>query len=113
MKFFEIGCGTGFVLQALERETAGLELFGSEIHLEGLRYARERLARTELFQMDAQHIPFRNEFGGIGLFDVLEHIADDQAVLRQVHQALVPGGGLVVTVPQHAFLWSRVDELSG
>jgi hypothetical protein len=40
---------------------------------------------------------------------VLEHIEEDEVVLRQMFQAIRPGGGIMVTVPQHPFLWSQRD----
>jgi SAM-dependent methyltransferase len=110
--FLEIGCGTGFVLSGIRREFPELKLSGSEIFTRGLAFARKRLPGVELFQMDACHIPFDSEFDVIGAFDVLEHIEDDEAALRQLFQATKPNGGVMLTVPQHAFLWSRVDEYS-
>jgi SAM-dependent methyltransferase len=65
---------------------------------------------AQLFQMDARRVPFAGHFDIIGMFDVLEHIEDDERVLAQAHRALKPEGGLIVTVPQHRFLWSRYDE---
>ena len=112
-KLMEIGCGTGFVLSRIEKDFPKLELCGSEIYSDGLKFASERLFRTELLQMDALNIPYQGEFDVIGLFDTLEHIQQDEAVLAQVHRALVPGGGLLITVPQHGFLWSYLDEFSG
>ena len=41
--------------------------------------------------------------------DVLEHIAEDETVLRQAAEALRPSGGLLITVPRHQFLWSATD----
>ena len=111
-KFLEIGCGTAFVLSALERAMPGLELYGSEIDSNGLEQASRRVKRAELFQMDARRIPYRQEFDLVGMFDVLEHIPEDEIVLSQVHSALKTGGGLILTVPQHGFLWSYVDEIS-
>jgi SAM-dependent methyltransferase len=111
-KFLEIGCGTAFVLFALERAMPGLELYGSEIDSNGLKQASRHLKKEQLFQMDARRIPYWQEFDLIGMFDVLEHIPEDETVLSQVHSALKPGGGLILTVPQHAFLWSYVDEIS-
>lgn len=64
---------------------------------------------ASLFQVDARALPFFEEFDGIGAFDVLEHIAEDQDVLGQFYQALRPGGGLLLTVPQHPWLWSATD----
>lgn len=108
--FFEIGCGTGFVLSGIEREVPDISLFGSEIYSDGLVYAGRRLKSAELFQMDARRIPFEDEFDIIGAFDVLEHIKEDEQVLHQIYQAVSPGGGFIATVPQHPFLWSRQDE---
>lgn len=109
-KFLEIGCGTGFVLSGIERDLPQLAVSGSEIFSAGLGFASQRLSRAELFQMDAQKIPFDNEFDVIGAFDVLEHIKEDTIVLSQMYRAVRKFGGIVLTVPQHPWLWSYADE---
>lgn len=110
--FLEIGCGTGFVLSGLKRTYPDLVLSGSDIFMEGLVFAQARLPQAKLWQMDARCIPLEAEFDVIGAFDVLEHIAEDETVLQQMFCALKPGGGIMVTVPQHPFLWSYFDDLS-
>ena len=60
--------------------------------------------------MDARDIPLRAEVDVIGAFDVLEHIEEDVEVLGQMHQALKPDGLLVISVPQHRWLWSPADD---
>lgn len=107
----EIGCGTGYVLSALAQALPQARIVGSEIYANGLDYAAHRLdGRAELFQMDATAIPFTDEFDLIAACDVLEHIDDDERVLLEMHRALRPRGGLLLTVPQHPFLWSQSDE---
>lgn len=108
--FLEIGCGTGFVLSAIEKEFPQINLYGSEIYSEGLSFASSRVSKTKLMQMDAKEIPYKDEFEMIGAFDTLEHIREDEIVLKQIYKALKPGGGIMLTVPQHAFLWSLYDE---
>ena len=108
--YLEIGCGTGYVLGHLSQRHPDWRTWGSELHLEGLRFARARLPQARLLQMDARRIPFAAEFDLVGSFDVLEHIPEDEAVLASIHAALKPAGGLLVTVPQHPFLWSSQDE---
>jgi SAM-dependent methyltransferase len=108
--FLEVGCGTGCVLAAVEAAFPGVACSGSELHVAGLAHAAKRLRRSRLLQMDARRIPFRAEFDVIGSFDVLEHIEGDREVLAQCFLALRSGGGLVLTVPQHRFLWSARDE---
>lgn len=107
--FLEIGSGTGFVLSGISTACPRLKLIGSEISSVGLVHAAKRVPGAEFLQMDAQAIPFSEEFDVIGAFDVLEHIREDEEVLSQFHQALRPGGGLLITVPQHEFLWSQMD----
>jgi SAM-dependent methyltransferase len=110
--FCEIGCGTGFVLSGVKIACPSLLLCGSEIFSTGLGFAKERLENVELYQMDARRIPFVDEFDVIGAFDVLEHITEDERVLREIYKALKPEGGIILTVPQHQFLWSPTDELA-
>ena len=106
----EIGCGTGYVLSGISKLFPHSTLLGSEIFVAGLGFAAERLPFANLMQMDARDIPFQEEFDVIGAFDVLEHIEEDEDVLAQVRAALKPDGIMLLTVPQHAWLWSSVDE---
>jgi SAM-dependent methyltransferase len=112
-KLLEIGCGTGFVLAGIAAANPRLHLVGSDLHYEALGYAQARLPGAVLLQMDAGNIPYVEEFDVICAFDVLEHIPRDDAALRQIHQALKRGGGLMITVPQHRWLWSRADDDAG
>lgn len=108
-KFFEIGCGTGTFLYSLSSEST-IQLLGSEIYLRGLRSAKAQCPTVEFIQLDASAIPFVAEFDAIGAFDVIEHIDDDMAVLYGIHKALKQKGRLILTVPQHQFMWSSIDE---
>jgi SAM-dependent methyltransferase len=108
--FLEVGCGTGFVLSGVSQAFPGATLLGSEIFTAGLGYAAARLPFVKFIQMDARNIPYREEFDVIGAFDVLEHIEEDVDVLRQIHASLKLHGFILLTVPQHAWLWSSVDE---
>jgi len=108
--FLEIGCGTGHVLSGIAKAYPEAELQGSEIFTAGLAFAASREPTVKFMQMDARNIPFIDEFDGVGAFDVLEHIEEDEQVLMQMREALKMRGILLLTVPQHAWLWSPVDE---
>jgi SAM-dependent methyltransferase len=112
-RFLEIGCGTGFVLRAMAGSRHWERLVGSELHPTGLAHARKRLpSEGEFVQMDARDIPAVGVFDLTGAFDVIEHIADDEAVLRGLRAATQTGGGCIIAVPQHPWLWSRADEVA-
>jgi SAM-dependent methyltransferase len=105
----EIGCGTGFVLDGIRRRFSGLDLTGADPFRAGLAVARRRLPGIRLLQLDARDLRFSEAFDVVTAFDVLEHIDDDSGVLERAAHSLRPGGGLIVTVPQHRWLWSAAD----
>ena len=109
--FLEIGCGSGVVLAALRASIPELRLVGGELYPEALEIARRRLPDAELVQLDARRLPYKGEFDVVGAFDVLEHIDEDETVLEQMAGAARQGGGVIVLVPQHSWLWSRHDEI--
>lgn len=106
----EIGCGTGYVLSGWRAAFPQLRLSGSELFEEGLAHARRRLPDVSFIQLDARELADTDAWDVIGAFDVLEHIDDDEQVLRRLHRAVRPGGGILVTVPQHPCLWGPADE---
>ena len=110
--FFELGCGTGVVLAALSADRPDISFAGGEPFAAGLEVARTRLPAVPLYQLDGRRLPFDEEFDVVGAFDVLEHVDEDETVLAQMFQATRPGGGVLVSVPQHPWLWSAVDEFS-
>jgi SAM-dependent methyltransferase len=109
--FLEVGCGTGFVLAAMHERFPDLHVEGAELDPGGLEVARRRLPGVPLYRIDARRIPFDEEFDVVGAFDVVEHIDEDELALHQIARAAKPGGGVLVTVPQHPSLWSVADDL--
>ena len=108
--FLEVGCGTGYTLTALRSAGAHLDLAGGDVHPEGLAVARRRLPGVPLFRLDARTLPFDAAYDVVGAFDVVEHIPEDEQALDALARATRPGGGVLLTVPQHPWLWSPVDE---
>lgn len=109
-KFLEIGCGTGdFIEQIVQNEN--LEITGSEIYLKGLLYAKKNLPKVEFVQFDVTQGVIGEEFNLIVAFDVIEHIENDVTALSNINHMLTKNGVFIVSVPQHIFLWSNLDEI--
>jgi len=106
----EVGCGTGFVLSGIAERFPEAKLTGSEIFTAGLVHAAQRLPNVELVQVDARRLPYSEEYDVVAAFDVIEHIREDEQALASIFQATKPGGGCLITVPQHRWLWSSIDE---
>ena len=68
----------------------------------------ERVAR---YQVDLLDLKWSERWDGAFLLDVLEHLPDDAAAMRQVSAALKPGGLVFVTMPALQCFWSYNDEI--
>lgn len=110
--FLEIGCGTGFVLSGIARAFPDVRLAGTEIFIAGLPFAAARVPSASFAQMDARRLPYAAEFDVVGAFDVIEHIEEDVDALENLKRAVKPGGGVIISVPQHKWLWSDIDKQS-
>lgn len=75
----DVGCGTGFMLEALHHWRPELQLSGCEVHPASLDLARARLPRAFVFPAVNENLPFREEFDAVLALDVIEHIDDDEA----------------------------------
>lgn len=111
-RFLEIGCGNGNVLRAVAQSRNWERLVGTELHPSGLVHARKRLPSVEFAQVDARDIPALDAFDLTGAFDVIEHVDDDEGVLRGMRAATRRGGGIIIAVPQHPWLWSQADVVA-
>lgn len=107
----EIGCGSGNVTRVLQAALPNARVVGVDLFADGFAYARSRGVRR-LVHADIARSPFRGGFDLVGMFDVLEHIPDDETALANAHRILRPGGILLLTVPAHMYLWSYFDEAS-
>lgn len=111
--FIDAGCGSGDVsVHFAEKGWSGLAVDFHEVAVretgERLRdYPRVEARQGDLFQLD---LPSAQT---IFLMDVIEHVKEDEAFVRQVSRKLEPGGHLVITVPVNPSEWRWDDEFYG
>lgn len=111
LRMLELGCGNGNILQYLKKK--GIDVEGGDISFEGLVFCK-KIVDIPLCQIDALNTPFVSEsYDIVGLFDIMEHLADDQLLLREAYRICKKGGLIIVTVPAYKSLWSYFDEISG
>lgn len=108
---FDVGGGNGYVAMGLQQ--AGFPVALVEPGRQGVQNARRRGVNTLVCSRfeDAGFRP--GAVPAVGLFDVLEHIADDDALLSTVRDLLVPEGRVYLTVPAFHALWSADDDYAG
>lgn len=109
--FFEVGCGTGYVLAELAR--MGFRVTGLDMHKEGLAYAGQRVPSAYVVTGTLDQFRPKKLFDAVGMFDVLEHIPNDTQALRECSRLIGKNGMLYITVPARPELWSVYDDISG
>lgn len=109
--FLDVGGGNGYVARGLAE--VGLQTILVEPGPSGARHAIER-GLSNVVCATLEDAAFHSgSVGGIGLFDVLEHIQDDEAFLRKLAPVLAADGRLYLTVPAFGLLWSSDDVYAG
>lgn len=107
----DVGCGDGFLLDAIAASEATVA--GVEISAVRLAQARTRLAGLRppvaLEIADAADLPFPSAtFSLVVCTEVLEHLEDPGAALREALRVLMPGGRIVCSVPHREHIaWHR------
>jgi SAM-dependent methyltransferase len=110
VRILDAGCGSGRNMVALARRGT---VTGVELAARSLELARARDAGPVLPGSLDEPLPFDGEaFDLAVVLDVLEHVRDDGAALRELARVVAPGGRLLVTVPQYGWLWGEHDVLS-
>lgn len=109
--FFDIGGGNGFVSKALQE--INIESVLIEPGIEGCINAKKRgLKKIICSTLQDSSLP-NNSINAAGLFDVIEHIKDDENFLNDLYTYIKPDGCIFITVPSFNYLWSNDDNDAG
>jgi SAM-dependent methyltransferase len=108
-RILDAGCGSGRNMVELARHgtVTGVELSETSVCL-----ARKRGA-GKVIEGSVLEMPFEADSFDLAVsLDVIEHLEDDLAALRELRRVVAPGGSLLVTVPAYQWLWSGHDEIN-
>lgn len=103
----DIGCSDGVLVSgALGKCKRAVGLDVDEVML---HRARSLYPEAEFYHGSADDLPFDDgTFSAVSMLDVLEHVPDPAASLKEVDRVLQPGGRLILSVP-HRGTFGFVD----
>jgi SAM-dependent methyltransferase len=108
-RILDVGCGTGANLEMLARFG---DVEGVDVSEDALSFCRARgLAKVQCGA--AESLPYADEtFDLVTALDVVEHLDDDAAGLREARRVLKPDGRVLLFVPAFMWLWGVQDDVS-
>jgi SAM-dependent methyltransferase len=102
----DVGCGSGGTLAHLNGLGPG---YGVDTSVEAVELCHKRSLEVALGS--GFDLPYADDsFATVLALDVLEHVEDDVALLRELKRVLRDDGLLLLTVPALPVLWSAHDE---
>lgn len=108
----DAGCGEGRMLGLLA--SGNFSLFGFDQSRECVASFTQKPHSTNLWRGNLAHLPAPDRsFDAVLAGDVLEHLEDDQAAVKELFRGLKPGGLALVSVPADPRKWSIDDDWSG
>jgi SAM-dependent methyltransferase len=108
-RILDVGCGTGANLEMLARVG---DAAGVDISEDALAFCRER-GLTDVRRGAAESLPFDDDsFDLVTALDVVEHLDDDAAGLREMRRVLKRDGRALLFVPAFMWLWGVQDDVS-
>ncbi|HWC38544.1 MAG TPA: class I SAM-dependent methyltransferase, partial [Acidimicrobiales bacterium] len=114
----DVGCGTGELASVLrglrQHNVIGLDLSEHALTHANRRLGGEFASGFQLLRAEAEHLPLRTDSASMLVsMDVIEHLDDDRAALREYRRVVEPRGMVVVAVPAYQWAWSGHDEALG
>ncbi len=108
LRILDVGCGTGANLEMLSQ-------FGSaegvDVADEALEFCRRKGLAVQ--KGLAEKLPYADEtFDITTALDVVEHLDDDIAGLKEMHRVTKTGGYSLIFVPAFMWLWGVQDDIS-
>jgi SAM-dependent methyltransferase len=108
----EIGCGHGLLQRQIEL-TYGREVTGFDLNDYALKQNLSRRSPVCCYNIFQQDADLKGKFDVIFLFDVLEHITDEDSFLQALQFHLAPTGRIILNVPAGEWAFSPYDVAAG
>lgn len=108
-RVLDCACGTGYGVRMLRQDGAAAGVIGIDIEAKALAYAtkKHRPAGTAFLCSSADRLALDDDcVDVITSFETIEHVPDDQALIREFHRVLRPDGLLIISTPNQ---WPLAD----
>jgi len=113
LRVLEIGCACGGTLRAIGVQNPSAKLYGVELNENAAVIAA---SFAEILSMNVEELDpadFQERFDYIIMGDVIEHLLEPWAAIRNMRELLVPGGSIIASIPNVAHISNLYNMLCG
>ena len=113
-RMLDVGCGDGFFMQLARESGSGFErMAGLELNADAAAKARRRGFECDVWNVESPFSFGDSCFDLVFAGEVIEHLADPDVMLDQIHRVLAPGGHLLLTTPNLLAWFNRILVFMG
>lgn len=110
----DMACGRGFYLNMF-KYVGDYQIIGAELDWDVIQMAKRNVGHLDipLHNANIYRLPYASDtFDAVILSEILEHVDDDVAALKEIYRVLKPGGIVVITVPNanYPFWWDPINK---
>ncbi len=106
-RILDIGCGGGFFVEEARKRNA--EVVGVDYSEAAITFAHDRFPKCDTRVADAYTLSSfeQNQFDIVMLIDVIEHISDQERVIKEVSRILKCGGCVLISTDLEDSAWNK------
>lgn len=114
LKILDIGCGQGYITQAIQAEFPNAEISGLDNSISAIEYAHDHFPGIDFILGDACDLPYSQEyFDAVVCNNLWEHIPNPLCLLSMIDKVLRPDGFLTMSTPSRYRLGNLMRIIRG
>jgi ubiquinone/menaquinone biosynthesis C-methylase UbiE len=105
----DIGCADGTITEKIDSFLPQAKLTGLDLYQKAIEYARKKRPQINFVCANARKMPFKNnQFDAIICIETLEHVPNNQKVIKEIQRCLKDSGTLIVAQDTNNWLFKFV-----
>ena len=111
LKIIDLGCGDGRLLEELNK--FGHDVAGVDINQKAITTLEQKNIKATQADLEKKLPLKNNQYDVVLLLDTLEHLVNQDGILKECNKILKPDGKLIISYPNHFDIRNRFRMLFG
>lgn len=105
----DVGCASGWFLSRIKKKFPKAKCVGIDLYRDAIQFGKKKYPKITFKVADAHKIPYKSKtFDLVICTEVLEHIKDPEAALKEIKRILKKNGSAIIELDSGSVLFSIV-----